>query len=195
MKICEKELGYLIGFFIGDGYSNYNKNDRHYNVEFYFNSVRDKTIINFVIDLLHRLGLNPFRQKDKRYNSIKIKVSSKEFFIFIREIAGESVYFTRLTNFSKKYKLGIISGFIDADGYVRKGSICLSQKDKENLIMIKNFCRDLDVPIGKFYWRKNWKSKNGIWILRISTRFKYLPNNSYKIKRTYSGVRPITIAS
>jgi len=41
-NLDDKEVGYLIGFFIGDGYSYIH--NRHYVVEFYFNSINDKQI-------------------------------------------------------------------------------------------------------------------------------------------------------
>lgn len=52
--ISQKKLGYLVGFFIGDGYSNYNKKNRHYNVEFYFNSLRDKEMgsVTYKVDFM-----------------------------------------------------------------------------------------------------------------------------------------------
>ncbi len=37
-KLTDSEKGYLMGFFLGDGYSYYDKKYRHYVVEFYLHS-------------------------------------------------------------------------------------------------------------------------------------------------------------
>lgn len=187
--LSQKELGYVVGFFIGDGYSNYNKKNRHYIVEFYFNSLRDKQMIKFINDLLQKVGLNVRRQKDKRYNSIRLRVSSKEFMFFIISKTSELFDETKKTTLSKDYKIGVISGFIDAEGYVNNGEIQLTQKDKTVLIMIKELCKDLSIATRKFYSTKNYKTDNLIWRLRISTKFKYMPHNSYKVKRAYSKIQ------
>lgn len=185
----QKELGYLVGFFIGDGYSNYNKKNRHYNVEFYFNSLRDVEIIEFVNNLLHKLGFNVCRQKDKRFNCVKLKVSSKVFMEFILFKKNELFVKSIRSNLNRDYKLGVISGFIDAEGYVNNGEMQLTQKDKTVLIMIKELCKDLSITTRKFYSTKNYKTDNLIWRLRISTKFKYMPHNSYKVKRAYSKIQ------
>mgnify|MGYP002401761942 CR=1 FL=1 len=42
-NISSKDIGYMIGLFIGDGYKIHA--DRHYQVEYYLNSERDTDII------------------------------------------------------------------------------------------------------------------------------------------------------
>lgn len=178
-NLSSKELGYLIGLFIGDGYSFYSKNDRHYSVEFYLNSLEDKDIINNVLNLFHRINLNCLVSKDKRYNVIRIRINSKELMKIFNQRVLE---FKENKRLSKDYKIGLISGFIDAEGYVKKGEIVLTQKDKKTL---ENF-RMLVPSLTKKFWScKNYNGKGRIWRLRISTKFKYVPHNSYKVKRQY----------
>jgi len=55
-KINEKEKGYLFGLFFGDGYKYYHKKSRHYQVEFYLNSIKDKQIIDYLVFLLKKLS-------------------------------------------------------------------------------------------------------------------------------------------
>jgi hypothetical protein len=180
--LSNKELGYLVGFFIGDGYSYHSKKDRHYVVEFFLNEKRDKQITIYLIRLLNLLKLRIFKQKDKRYNSIKLKVNSKKFMLFI--INEISKYKEKCLD-DKEYALGFVSGFIDAEGYVNNGEIQLTQKDKEVLQHIKKICEMLKIPVRKFWSSDNYKSKNKIWRLRISTVFKNFEHNSCKVNRVY----------
>ena len=75
--LAERERGYIIGFFLGDGYMNHNKKDRHYRVEFIYNSKRDNLIMLYMERLFRKCGLNPFFVRDKRYNSISMRINSK----------------------------------------------------------------------------------------------------------------------
>jgi intein-encoded DNA endonuclease-like protein len=180
-NLSQKELGYLIGLYIGDGYSNYNKKDRHYRVDFYLNSIKDQDIMKNLIILLKRLCLNPFVFKDKRCNMNRIRVNSKKFMIFVEKMSKKFI------SLNKDYKMGLLSGFIDAEGYVTKGEIMVTQKNKYIINHFKKISESLNV------FRKLWKSTNNksggyVWRLRISTKFKYLLHNSYKVNRIYSGV-------
>jgi hypothetical protein len=40
-NLSEKEKGYLVGLYLGDGYAVYSKKSRHYDAEFCLNSVKD----------------------------------------------------------------------------------------------------------------------------------------------------------
>lgn len=182
-KLSQKEIGYLVGCFIGDGYADYNKKDRHYHVEFHFNSIRDLPAIRYVSGLLKIVGLKCFLHKDKRYNATRVRVNSRNLMYFIQKETD------RLTNakLNKEYSLGLISGFIDAEGYVGNGEILITQKDKETLELFKKVCESLSVPTKKFWFSDNYKSKTGVWRLRLSTRFKKLHHNSLKVKEIYGG--------
>ena len=43
INLSEKENGYLFGLFEGDGYKFHDKKGRRYMIDFYLNSVRDKS--------------------------------------------------------------------------------------------------------------------------------------------------------
>ncbi len=180
-NVKDKERGYLLGLFVGDGYMNYNKKDRHYRVEFHLNSLRDREIANKLCGILKKLGLNHFIFKDKRFNSVRIRVNSKPMMNFI-EKSVSALYSKKL---STNYKLGFLSGFIDAEGYVNNGEILLTQKEKKTLQLVKNICHSMNIQVRKFWVEDNYKSRNKIWRLRICTEFKYLKHNSYKIERMY----------
>ena len=44
-NLSDLEKGYLFGLFEGDGYKYHDKKQRHYQVEFYLNSIKDIEII------------------------------------------------------------------------------------------------------------------------------------------------------
>ena len=186
--VSKKDIGYLIGFFIGDGYSNYNKKNRHYNVEFYFNSIRDKGPIVKIKQILFDMDIHFSSRKDKRFNCLKIRVSSKEFMNFVETEKRRIVEMRYVGSINEDYGIGVISGFIDSEGYVNNGEILLTQKDKRTLLAIKSLCDHLSIETRKFFSNKNYRGSGVIWRMRISTKLKYKAHNSYKIQRAYSAV-------
>ncbi len=181
-KLSEKEQGYVLGLFIGDGYSNFNKKDRHYTVSFFLNSLRDGDIQERIVGIIDKFSLVSKVSKDPRYNVNKIRVYSKEFFYLLR--TQENKLLTKpLTTFKKEFLLGVISGFIDAEGYVGHGMITITQKDFTIMSVMKQICELLKIVCRV----RTTVNKYGEWILRgdIATSFKYLPHYSKKVERKY----------
>ena len=105
-NLTEKERGYLFGLFEGDGYKYHDKKGRHYHVEFYLNSEKDKEIIVLLVKILKKIGLNPNLYQDKRYNCKRIRVYSKELF-------NDLVRGSSLADKNKDFSIGFISGIIE----------------------------------------------------------------------------------
>jgi len=183
-ELSDLNQGYLDGFFVGDGYSHYNKNDRHYRVEFYLNSDRDGDIRAKLQEILEKAGLKGRERKDKRFDSLRLRVDSKEFY---GKMASKSQKLETATSKSQDYLMGFLSGFIDAEGYVVKGDITVTQQDKGVLLKIAEICGLLHIPIGKMWSFKNAKTPREIWRLRILTNIKHYKHISCKINRIYSG--------
>ena len=182
MKLgSNKEQGYLIGLYLGDGYLHYSIKDRHYVVEVYLNSVKDEDIKTHTLVLLRKLGYNVFVQKDKRYNCVKVKINSKELMYFIKQKIAE--LYTK-TDFDKDYLLGLLSGFIDAEGYVGNGNIVITQKDKKVLELFEKYCKIFEIR-SRLWSCRSYKTEGYIYRLAISTKFKLLPHNSIKVHRHY----------
>ena len=179
-NLSDKEIGYLAGLFVGDGYANYNKKDRHYNVEFYLHSSRDQDIQIYLSSILKKAKLHLTIFKDPRYKVNRVKISSRIFLYFIREQVQK---FKIKHRFNKEFLLGVVSGFIDAEGCVKKGSIHIAQKDGRTIQKIQEMCHKMRVNCNI---RKTKNTPKGfIWRGIISTRFKYLPHNSRKVGRIY----------
>ena len=94
-NLSEEEKGYLFGLFEGDGYKYYDKKNRHYQVEFYLNSLRDIKIIKMLTILLKRIDINPNIYQDKRYNCKRIRVYSEELF----KVLNKNITPPRIRNF------------------------------------------------------------------------------------------------
>ena len=177
-NLSNKEIGYLIGLFYGDGYANYNKKDRHYNVEFYLHSERDKDIEIFLISLLKKLRLIFSVFKDKRFNCNRIRVHSKELYNFIN-----------LDKFYENddFNLGFISGLVDSDGYVnlKKSTIQIINKNVKLLQKCRKILKKLDIDSNLVKKFKYFDDKNQIYYLSISIKFKRLKHISKKAGRLY----------
>jgi len=184
-NLSEKETGYLTGFFIGDGYCFYSKKDRHYMVEFCFSSLNDVEISKTIVSLIDKLGIKCFKVIDKRFNAFKIKSNSRKLMEFI---LAEKENFIKDKELSRAYKIGLISGFIDSDGYAKHGEILLTQKNRDILIKFLRLTESLGIETKSIWSKKNYKTENLIWRARISTKFKHLKHNSYKVNLAYSGV-------
>ncbi|MBR9702386.1 hypothetical protein GOV13_05700 [Candidatus Pacearchaeota archaeon] len=180
-NLTEKEKGYLFGLFEGDGYKYHNKNSRHYHVEFYLNSEKDKEIISFLVKILIKIGLKPNLYQDKRYNCKRVRVYSKELFNYL--IKGSS-----LVDKGKDFSIGFISGIIDSEGHVdkAKSSIAVVNTDKQLL----EKCRDLleglgiDAKINKRVL--SLKDNKFSYRMYIPVSFKNKAHLSIKTKRLQS---------
>ena len=180
-NLTEKEKGYLVGLFLGDGYAIYSKKDRHYNTEFYLNSIKDLDIQEFLISILTKMNLFTQISKDPRYNVNRIRVSSRMFFEFLQKEVN--VLETEGNSADKDFLLGVISGFIDAEGCVYYGTICLTQKDEGFMRQAESICKLFGVKCS-LRQRDNTNGRK-IWRMYISTTFKYLPHASKKMGRVY----------
>lgn len=141
-NLTSKERGYLLGLFIGDGYLSYHQNSRRHKVEFCLNSEKDKDIQDFLIKILNKARLHSYVFKDPRFNANYIRVGSQEFFFYISELLKK---FKSKNKFSDDFLLGVLSGFIDAEGCVYNGTIQITQKDTETINNIKAICNSFKI--------------------------------------------------
>jgi hypothetical protein len=171
-----KERGYIYGLFEGDGYAYHNKKDRHYSVDFYLNSERDKDIEKFLVNLLKKEGFIVHLFKDKRFNCKRIRVHSKEFFNFINKSEK---------NIGGDYKMGFVSGLIDSEGSVssKKSAIVVTNTNLELMNTAKKFLDDLHIPSNLKDKKIGPKEKLPQKVLFISIKFKSVNHLSKKAGR------------
>jgi len=174
-NLSEKEKGYLFGLFEGDGYKVYDKRSRHYQVEFYFNSVKDTGIIESVVCLLKRIKAKPSLYKDKRFNCMRVRVYSKELF----GILGRGVSFDGEND---DFKLGFVSGMIDSEGYVNvlKFMIMVVSTNLNVLEMCKGYLSSISVGCFISERKMSVKDKLKSYRMYVSVNFKRLSHLSIK---------------
>lgn len=121
----ERELGYIVGFFVGDGSRFSRRKSGHYGVKFTLDAKRDTEIASFLCNIFAKAGkqTNPYKEE----TSLIVKVYSQKLLAFLScfvdyvEIEGRKR--KMLVNFDDwpyKFRLGFMSGLIDSDGYVHR---------------------------------------------------------------------------
>lgn len=177
-NLSEKEKGYLFGLFEGDGYKIHDKKSRHYHVEFYLNSLKDKKIIIFLNKLLKKIGLKPNLYQDKRFNCKRVRVYSKNLFNIIKKDIN-------LKKNSKSFNLGFVSGLIDSEGHVnkKKSYIMIINTNKKVLEGCEKFLKSIGLSstVNKRVLSK--KDKLTSYRMYISVNFKKSSHLSVKTLR------------
>lgn len=176
-ELSSLEKGYLFGLFFGDGYKVYDKNSRHYHVEFYLNSVTDVEIIEFLCNLLKKIGLKPGVYKDKRYNCKRIRVYSKKLFNTIHKKIT-------LSDRSSLFNYGFVSGLIDSEGYVNpiKSYISVVNTDRDMMVQCKGFLDSEGIHCNLSKRTRSVKDKLDSYRMYISVSFKNTNNLSIKVR-------------
>mgnify|MGYP006285451087 CR=1 FL=1 len=179
-KLRDKEIGYLVGLFVGDGYANHHQNSRHYTVEFSLNRKKDRSVIKKVLKILKKSNINVYKIKDKRCRSMKLRIHSKALMNFL--VSRKKELFNK-KYFWENYKLGLLSGYIDAEGKVIGTRKILVQEKKLRLLrLIEKFCKSLDISTTKIATVKiNGKKNRQL----IASGFKGLKHNSVRIRSSY----------
>jgi len=180
INLNEKEKGYLFGLLAGDGYL-YKDRWRHYKTNIFLNPNKDLDIAIFTESLLNKIGIHPYFMYNR--GCLILRFNSKHFFQYISSRIG------RLNHKNdKNFFLGFISGLVDSDGYVTKGEIVISNKNKNFIDITEKFCKKMGVKTRIWNQNSNFKGKvSSIWRIRISTSFKYEKHYSQKINRIYAG--------
>jgi len=172
-KLTKMEKDYLFGIFIGDGYKNYDKKQRHYTIEFYLHSERDLDIQKYLIYILQKIGLCVFVMKDKRFKCSRIKTHSKQLFRLLDEF--------NVTN--ADLGLGFIAGLVDAEGHVdhQKSFINVVNTDKSLLGVAAFILKDINIETKIRQRVKSRKDRKNSYILSIPYKIKDIRTNSIKI--------------
>ena len=174
-RLTEKERGYLFGLFEGDGYKLYETKSRHYRIEFYLNSRRDKKIISFLISLLKKIDLKVQIYQDKRYSCKRIMVYSRKLFNIVEKKIS-------LKDKSKGFNIGFVSGLIDSEGYVhnKKSYIMIVNTNKDVLNNCKQFLESIGINSSISKRKPSPKEILDSYRMYISVNFKRLSHLSIK---------------
>lgn len=180
-NISEKEKGYLLGLFLGDGYASYYEKEKRHRIDFTLNSIKDKDIQEYLILILKKANLSHCLVKDKRFNANYIRISGHSFFFYLHELSN--AFSSNLRFFNKDFLLGVLSGFIDAEGCIYNGTILITQKSGLTIKRMQDICKIFGINC-TLKEKKNYP-EGYIWRGFVSTSFKYLPHVSQKVRREY----------
>jgi len=123
--LSEKELGYLVGMFVGDGTHIIKTGRGTYITKFSLDKRRDDDVATHVCGLFAK-GDKRVAQRIER-NSITLRVFSKEFVNFlakhVERIEQSNTHRKKkllidYEKWSEAFKLGFVGGLIDSDGHV-----------------------------------------------------------------------------
>lgn len=148
-NLSDKELGWLIGCYAGDGSRHFRKNTYSYEVKFALNE-KEYSIVEFAEALLSKCGVNSWRCVDKR--RVYVKCLSKKLFEFVEKYLqwkgtkkSTSVRLANLSSHSNNFLFGFLCGIIDAEGGTKRLYISTSsEKMTENL---KEICEKLGIAV------------------------------------------------
>ncbi len=180
-NLSEKEIGYFVGLFLGDGYKYHDKKSRHYSVELFLNSKRDQDIIENLCELIEKIGANPLKYKDRRFNCIRIRINSKEFYKFMSNNV-KILFDKEQTN---DFKIGFISGFIDAEAHVNKNKrmIDVVNTDLRLMKLLLDYLQPLGLTPSLKKRIKSKKDKKDSYRMYIPVKFINGEHNSIKLRR------------
>lgn len=147
-----EELGWLVGFYAGDGSRYLRPNAYSYEVKFTL-SEKEYHIVEFVEALLYKCGMKPRRNiQGKR---VYVRCQSKQLYGFMERYLqwdgqkkSTSVRLTNLSSHSIEFLLGFLCGLIDADGGTKRLYISTSSKRLANNVM--EICSILEIPTKKY---------------------------------------------
>ena len=119
----ERELGYFVGAFVGDGSRIVERKSGHYGAKFCFDAKRDLEIASFLRELFERSGKRVSLYGEETW--LLLKVYSKKFLGFLSRFVEYVEYEGRKRKllvgseiWSGDFVPGFIGGLIDADGYI-----------------------------------------------------------------------------
>ncbi len=155
-KIDHRDLGYLIGIYVGDGniFQKYGINRLRI-----FLGLNEKLIQEKVTQLIKQI-VSRFRTYETNDNTHVIEVHSKQLVEMIKILSDKNGLKTRE---NKNFLLGFIEGMIDSDGYVKRNYVEITTSNenlKRNILKvlqifkIKTNIRNYISPLSnKVSWR------------------------------------------
>ncbi len=173
-----KELGYVIGLFLGDCSFSIDRKSRHEKVCFSLNPKRDHVIINTITRLLKKIHLNPFYAY--AHGAIDVRVNSK-ILVYVLSLLIDDTLNKKIIN--RDFAIGAISGLIDSDGYVYGKMIVIANTNQKIVSLVEKFCRELSIDVSSKVVKNKTPRGRITKITRIfvGQRFNSYPHCSTKL--------------
>jgi len=130
-KLSERDEGYLLDFFIGDGNIFIKESNGQYRVRMFCNK-RETKIIAKVGDLLRQVCDNVREYVVENDGTIVLRVHSKALVGILRSKVDKDKTLKTL-EFPEETGIGLIEGLIDSDGYIRRKYVEITSSRKKKL--------------------------------------------------------------
>jgi hypothetical protein len=148
-NLSNKELGWLIGCYAGDGSRNLRKKNYSYEVKFALNE-KEYPIVEFVEALLSKCGVNTWRCVDSK--RIYVKCKNKKMYHFVEKYLqwegtkkSTSVRLADTSSYSDDFVFGFLCGLIDADGGTKR--LYISTSSEKMMKTLKEICARLGIVV------------------------------------------------
>lgn len=143
----DRDLGYLVGFFIGDG--DYNNTSSHINF-----TQKDKEPLIRIAKIIYSHFTSPFNiYYDMNYDKYRLCVKNPVLYGLMKYVFGIQPYSNHRTlpkdifRYTREFAVGVIEGLIDSDGTIEQGrSYGIALSSRAAVLQIANIIRVLGIP-------------------------------------------------
>ncbi|MAG52558.1 MAG: hypothetical protein CMH62_01195 [Nanoarchaeota archaeon] len=168
-------IGELVGLFVGDGYAFFDRKSYSYSIRFYFNNTEKEYVKELVKLFVKNFNKSPMVYRTK--NVLIIKYLSKKLFNFLLNYVGWGVsinkagqnkksrtVFLKDREYSDRFKIGFLRGFVDSDGYISSKKIVLASASEIIMKQTESFFVDLNFKYFKLSFYPDKRSnRKGMW--------------------------------
>ena len=170
----DEELGYLVGFFVGDGNYNIGKN----NGSIVFTQKDRNKLVQLNNILFKKLGIiGTIRYKRDKYNCYNLTISNNvvwwllSYVFKIQDKSENKILPYNLLEYNEDFANGLLGGLIDADGSVNDCQLMVRLSSRAGIIQTTALLRHFGYGVGN-----------------IMQNLPFSNNNSYKTNYTIWGV-------
>lgn len=180
----DEELGYLVGFFVGDGNYNVGKS----NGSIVFTQKNRETLVKLNNILFKKLGIvGNIRYKRDKYNCYNLTISNNALWWVLSDVfkiqdkSENKTLPYNILEFTEEFAKGILCGLIDADGTINDCQLSIRLSSRSAIMQATALLRHFRYGVGNTMQNKPF-SNNGtyttnytLWGVNTSVRTDSIP--------------------
>jgi len=151
-RLTDKELGWLVGCYAGDGSRYFRPNTYSYEVKFAL-SEKEYPIVEFTEAILSKCGMKTRRSVDRK--RVYVRCQSRQLYEFVEKyllwdgrIKSTSVRLAHVSSHPIEFLFGFLCGLVDADGGTKRLYISTSSEKLANNVI--KICSMLEIPTRRY---------------------------------------------